>query len=117
MPKITKINETDLKRNIEQVPVDLCRCQVCGYEGEYQVDVVDTGCLTIDGHDSLMLACKDVSACLDQRDAQLSKWSKLWHKPIIYCEKPKCGGAYIGGECHLCGQPLRKQERKDYERI
>jgi len=42
---------------------DLARCHFCGFSGEYGVEVVETGNLTVGIRDTTVTACKDTDAC------------------------------------------------------
>ena len=61
--KVNPLDETDI------IPeTDLCQCEVCGHVGEYKIEIVDTDTIDTTGHDAIMLACKDVKACLDRKE-------------------------------------------------
>ena len=42
---------------------DLARCRFCGHEGEYGVEIIETGYCDPPGYDSTVCACKDIDAC------------------------------------------------------
>ena len=48
---------------MESIEVELARCYICGFEGEYGVEVVETGCIDTAGIDITRPMCKDYEAC------------------------------------------------------
>lgn len=48
-------------------PVEMARCFICGFKGEYGVEVVDTDWQT-SGIPSIETICKDYKACRDRRE-------------------------------------------------
>uniref|UniRef100_A0A6M3LVW1 Uncharacterized protein n=1 Tax=viral metagenome TaxID=1070528 RepID=A0A6M3LVW1_9ZZZZ len=44
---------------------NICRCDYCGVEGVYGVDIVDTDWHDpVHDHDIIRIMCKDIEACL-----------------------------------------------------
>ena len=62
----TKVYRADMKGNLERV--ETAQCEVCGYVGEYGFEVVDTETIDGSGHESIMIACKDITSCLDRKE-------------------------------------------------
>jgi len=45
------------------------RCSICGFEGKFGTEVVETGCRTVnDGRDITRPRCKDIVACMKRTD-------------------------------------------------
>jgi hypothetical protein len=44
--------------------VKYARCDICGIEGEYGKDIVDTGTIDTAGHDTVKPMCRDIRGCL-----------------------------------------------------
>ena len=50
---------------------DIARCVICGFEGEYGVEVIETDIVDSLGHDTTKPMCRKVKDCLDRHEASL----------------------------------------------
>jgi hypothetical protein len=54
-----------------EVEKDIARCVICGFEGEYGVEVIETDTVDSLGHDTTKPMCRKVKDCLDRHEASL----------------------------------------------